>query len=404
MNVLILTPDRVGSNLLQRVLTVYMLRQGFGRPVRNLHEITTGIIKYYDTDLKQEVLAKPKSNWGYYQTLSEISSMITSVDHYTTSRMAHYNMVRRQDPIGEQLNFYEFLNQNFYIISCRRRNVFEHVLSWGILTHSKQLNAYSANEKIEAFQNIYANGIELQEPSMIKYLDQYRDYLIWVDRYFEVQSYFNYEDSINNLEEYILNLDFMTRNNNTWKDMFGVEFNDWNRIHKILPDIQMLQQKQTQYQLESNTCVFISVDRHTWDTWRAPDWPDYKIISNEQYSALPVEIKQDLAERNWITSIQLTPEVKQLLEKNLIKYQDSTQEIQRLVNRGYLSTGIPIKLQTFKEKKLIIRNFDQCIDWYNNWAIKNGFEQTHDFDIYTQLESTMDRLLPMLDDSNHAND
>ena len=404
MNVLILTPDRVGSNLLQRVLTVYMQRQGFGRIVRNLHEITTGIIKHYDTDLKQEVLAKPKSDWGYFQTLDQISSMIASVDHYTTSRLAHYNMVIRQDPIVEQLKFYEFLNQNFYIISCRRRNVFEHVLSWGILEHSKKLNAYSANEKIEAFQNIYDKGIELQEPSMIKYLDQYRDYLIWVDQHFEVQSYFNYEDSINNLEEYILNLDFMTGNKKTWKDMFGIEFNDWNRIHKILPDIQMLRQKQTACQLESNTCVFINVDKHTWETWRAPDWPDYNIISNEQYSALPVEIKQDLAKRNWIKSVQLTPEVKQLLEKNLIKYQDSTQEIQRLVNRGYLSTGIPIKLQTFKEKKLIIRNFDQCMDWYNNWAIKNGFEQTHDFDIYAQLESTMDRLLPTPDDLARASD
>jgi hypothetical protein len=318
--------------------------------------------------------------------------------------MAHYNMVIRQDPIVEQLKFYEFLNQNFYVISCRRRNVFEHVLSWGILEHSNKFNAYSANEKIEAFQNIYDKGIELQEPSMIKYLDQYRDYLIWVDRHFKVQSYFNYEDSINNLEEYILNLDFMTGNKNTWKDMFGVEFNDWNRIHKILPDIQMLQQKQTAYQLESDTCVLISVDKHTWETWRRPDWPDYNIISNEQYSALPVKIKQELAERNWITSVQLTPEVKQLLEQNLVKYQDSTHEIQNLVNRGYLSTGIPIKLQTFKEKKLIIRNFDQCMDWYNNWAIKSGFEQTYDFDIHAQLESTMDRLLPTPDDLARASD
>ena len=43
MNVLILTPDRVGSTLLQRVLTVYMLRQGFDKPVINLHELTNGL-------------------------------------------------------------------------------------------------------------------------------------------------------------------------------------------------------------------------------------------------------------------------------------------------------------------------------------------------------------------------
>ena len=40
MNVLLLTPDRVGSTLLQRTLTVYMLRRGFDKPVINLHELT----------------------------------------------------------------------------------------------------------------------------------------------------------------------------------------------------------------------------------------------------------------------------------------------------------------------------------------------------------------------------
>lgn len=403
MNVLILTPDRVGSNLLQRVLTVYMLRQGFDRPVRNLHEITNGIIKCYDADLQQMVLSKPKSDWGYYQTLDDISSMLTSVDHYTTSRMTHYHMVRRQDPIGEQLKFYEFLNQNFYIISCRRRNVFEHALSWGILAHSKKLNAYSASEKIQAFQHIYADGIELQEPGMVKYLDQYRDYLIWVDRYFEVQSFFNYEDSINNLEEFILNLDFMTDNNNTWKNMFGVEFNDWNRIHKILPDIQMLQHQQSMPQLKSRKHRLISVDKVTWDAHKGSTWPEYGVLSDDQFDSLPHTVQQELTEKDWITSVQLSPGVHQLLEQNLVKYQDSNQEIQKLVDHGYLVTGIPIKLQTFKEKKLIIRNFDQCMDWYNNWAIKNDFDLTHHCEISDHTQSLLDQLL-LVDDSTHASD
>jgi len=394
MNVLILTPDRVGSNLLQRVLTIYMLRKGFDRPVRNLHEITNGIIKYYDTDLKQQVLSKPTSDWGYYQTLDEITNMITSVDHYTTSRMTHYHMVRRQDPIGEQLKFYEFLNQNFYIISCRRRNVFEHALSWGILAHSKKLNAYSASEKIEAFQNIYADGIELQEPSMIKYLDQYRDYMIWVDRYFEVQSYFDYEDSIDNLEKYILNLDFMKdHENNTWKDMFGVEFNDWNCIHKILPDIQMLQHQQAAAQLQSHKHLLISVDKATWDTHKGSSWPEYGLLCNEEFDLLPTEVKQELTKKDWVRTVQLSPELEQLLDQNLVKYQDSNQQIQKLVDHGYLVTGVPIKLQTFKEKQRVIRNFDQSIEWYNTWAEKNGFDLVNNIDAYTKIESSLDRLL-----------
>ena len=91
MNVLILTPDRVGSTLLQRVLTVYMLRREFDRPVINLHELTNGLIKYYNQTLNQEVLGKPKGTekWGYFQSLNEIEDLLKTTDHYKTSRLAH---------------------------------------------------------------------------------------------------------------------------------------------------------------------------------------------------------------------------------------------------------------------------------------------------------------------------
>ena len=47
MNVLILTPDRTGSTLLQRVLTVYMQINNFDKPVINLHELINGLAKCY---------------------------------------------------------------------------------------------------------------------------------------------------------------------------------------------------------------------------------------------------------------------------------------------------------------------------------------------------------------------
>ena len=143
MNVLILTPDRVGSTLLQRLVTIYMLRKGFDKPVINLHELTNGLEKYYNTILNQEVLGKPTgTEWGYYQKLNKIEELLKSVDHYKTSRLAHYHIVNRKDSIEEQIKFYEYLNRNFYIISCRRDNLFEHALSWGINAHSKKLNVY----------------------------------------------------------------------------------------------------------------------------------------------------------------------------------------------------------------------------------------------------------------------
>ena len=111
MNVLILTPDRVGSTLLQRLITVYMLRKGFDRPVINLHELSNGLTKYYNTTLNQEVLGKPKgTQWGYFQTLTEVQDLLKSVDHYKTSRLAHYHIVNRQDSVAEQIKFYEYIN------------------------------------------------------------------------------------------------------------------------------------------------------------------------------------------------------------------------------------------------------------------------------------------------------
>ena len=131
MNVLILTPDRVGSTLLQRLATIYMLRKGFDKPVINLHELSNGIIKYYNPTLNQEVLGKPSgTDWGYFQKLPEVVDLLKSTDHYWTSRLAHYHLVRRKDDLNDQLKFYEFLNKNCFVISCRRENILEHAMSW----------------------------------------------------------------------------------------------------------------------------------------------------------------------------------------------------------------------------------------------------------------------------------
>ena len=95
MNVLILTPDAVGSTLLQRVLTVYMQFHEYDQPVINLHELTNGLVKSYSADFNREILGKPTgaaNSWGYFQSLEEIVKMLESVDHYKTARVAEYHM------------------------------------------------------------------------------------------------------------------------------------------------------------------------------------------------------------------------------------------------------------------------------------------------------------------------
>jgi hypothetical protein len=154
MNVLILTPDAVGSTLLQRLITIYMQFSQYDKPVINLHELTNGLEKYYNESLKQEVLGKPKI-WGYHQSLEEIVSLLDSADHYKTSRLAQYHIRNRQDSLADQLSFYQYLNDNFFIVSCRRHNVFEHVLSWALTKVTKKLNVYSPEEKISSTFHLY---------------------------------------------------------------------------------------------------------------------------------------------------------------------------------------------------------------------------------------------------------
>ena len=159
MNVLILTPDRVGSTLLQRLITVYMNAHEYDKPVINLHELTNGIESYYSDVYNREILGKPRNGkeWGYYQSLEEVVNNLSKADHYKTARLALYHLNVRNDSTEDRTQFYNYLNDNFYIISARRNNLFEHAVSWGIVTASKKLNVYTHAEKIDTFYNIYKN-------------------------------------------------------------------------------------------------------------------------------------------------------------------------------------------------------------------------------------------------------
>lgn len=243
MNVLILTPDAVGSTLLQRMLTIYMQLHEFDQPVINLHELTNGLAKYYSPDFNQEIVSKKTvTKWGYYQSLQQIVELLSSVTHYKTSRLAHYHIVRRGDSVQQQIPFYQYLNENFYIITCRRSNVFEHALSMTLNTITKKLNVYTASEKIHSFYDIYKSGVNLDSNVFEAQLNAYKSYLDWSNRYFDIGSYFNYEQDIPRLEQYILDLPVFQnqRHKITWHDKFNISWNDWNRLHYAKSDVNAL--------------------------------------------------------------------------------------------------------------------------------------------------------------------
>ena len=296
-----------------------------------------------------------------------------SVDHYKTSRLAHYHIKNREDIIDDQIPFYEYLNNNFFIIGCRRKNIFEHGLSWVINGHSKKLNVYSAEEKINSFDNIYEQGITAQKQGFIKYLDAYKDYLEWSDKFFNIQSYFDYEDCINNLEDYILNLDFMTKQDNSWNDMFGTEFDTWNKCHKLVPDLLLYENENSiSKQLEfSKPGLLIPESRY--NELKGIDWPD-RDADQTEYDKLDEKIKSEIVSyANQSLPIKFpNEETYNFVNKNIESYVDTSNQLNALVDNGFLVSPIPIKLQTLKEKKEIIKNYNECIIWYNEWVNKTG--------------------------------
>ena len=178
----------------------------YDRPVINLHELTNGITRYYNSEYNCEILGRCNrvegKRGGYHQSLSEVVDLLSSVDHYKTSRLALYHILQRNDSIAEQVEFYKYLNENFFIISAQRENLLEHAISWVIVTHSKKLNVYSPLEKQNIFETFYNGKIKVPHQSLIKYLNEYKKYLEWVDQYFTVGSYFVYEKDMPRVEEF----------------------------------------------------------------------------------------------------------------------------------------------------------------------------------------------------------
>ena len=152
MNILVLTPDRVGSTLLQRLITAYAVLSQNHQPLTiNLHELTNGLVSAHNSTFDRTVLGKRADAWGYHQSLESVTQLLGAANHDVVARLAHYHIKRRRDELGPQLSFYQWLNDNFYIVATRRQNMFEHAVSWAIVGESKNLNVFSHEQKYNTF-------------------------------------------------------------------------------------------------------------------------------------------------------------------------------------------------------------------------------------------------------------
>lgn len=373
MNVLILTPDAVGSTLLQRMLTIYMQFHNFDRPVINLHELTNGLARYYSPEFNQELVSKHAlEKWGYHQSLSQVVELLSSVDHYKTSRLAHYHLVRRGDSVAEQIPFYNYLNDNFFVIACRRENVFEHAISMTLSTVTKKLNVYDVYEKIDTFYDMYKSGINLNTAVFERQLTAYKNYMAWSEQYFDIGTYFHYEKDIPRLEQYILNLPVFSSQAQkiTWDQNFGHSFNDWNRMHYIRSDPGALSCLPSQ--AKEKLLLTVADPVADYQQHSQPEMP--AVHSAADLAALPEHVV-NIWTRDVICRTGVVPFLDSDHQQKLAPYQSgyalAKTTIDQMVRLGIMVSGPPIKKQTMHDKHQMIKNFEELVEVYNRWIDQN---------------------------------
>jgi hypothetical protein len=425
MNILLLTPDAVGGTLLMKTLTIYMQFHEFNRPVIDVGHLELGLEKNYSPDFNQEIVYHdPKHK--KFQTLTEIIDLLNSVDHYKIAKLPHYNILSRKDPRDQLLPFYQYLKENYFVISCRRENIFEHALSWSLNKITNGLNVYSTKDKIEKFAYFYKNKVNIDPTSIIQSLEDYKKYIQWCQDHFKVASYYSYEKHSKDIENYILSLPVFAgqKKLNRWKDVYNQEFNDWNRCHYFLGDLTPLIFDNNKISLalpdfsidEVPQVSNEEITKEMMESWQKfvneyqgiadPSWP--KLEKFEDYNMLPEHIKDECRNTHHITweldMVQkkinmlqdkytrpaagsaiinqrqnnseklenyLAEQHINFLSQHREQYQLAAESINKMKTIGILQSTIPIKKQTLIEKKFIIKNFDECLDAYNKWITRN---------------------------------
>jgi hypothetical protein len=179
------------------------------------------------------------------------------------------------------------------------------------------------------------------------------EYLDWVNRHFHVNSYFVYDQHISNLEKYILDLPIFDAQKKkiTWQDSFDIDFADWNRCHYLCSDMSGISTQLDPEQLQIG-------------------YNDRRGLENLELAPVPQLTVSDV-----IKSLGTADQ--RFLHTNGVRYKRSSQHLQELVDNKILVTGVPIKLQTMMEKRLLVRNFAETVGWYNEWVERRGVGQPY---------------------------
>jgi hypothetical protein len=421
MNILLLTPDAVGGTLLERLITIYAQFQNFDKPVIDVGHIELGIEKYFCPVFGREIANSLKNynskhfNFVKKQSIEDIIKILDSVDHYKVCKLPHYNMASRADSSDELAPFYQYLNNNFYIITCRRENLFEHAMSWALNKITKALNVYSVDQKIFSFYDLYQNKISIDPLSVVQALNVYKQYIDWTETHFQISSYYYYEKHLPNIENYIFSLPMFKSRKQllSWKDVYGIDLNDWNRCHYYCSDIGSIALSNCnalpRISAEEKSEDFSDIDpTKSWkiftkhyDNISDPSWPKLNNIAD--FFALPEYIQNECKEKNVMYFLEKTiidqnlldgkyknassvqfdstifQQVVSIIENNQIDflhekkdmYNVAQQSIEKMHKLNIIPQTVPIKKQKLNEKKFIVENFNECLDTYNLWIAEN---------------------------------
>jgi hypothetical protein len=300
MNYLILTPDGVGSTLLQRLITTTLYLENHS--VINTHELTNGL------ELKNGIAIKNFS-LEYSQSLDEITNIIKISDFDTSmvSRLAKYHLDTRKDDEKDCKRFYQFLNKHFQKkIMCVRENIFEYAMSWSIRNKSGIVNIYDQHDRDKVSQ-----VDKVDEDVFVKMCNDYIKYMAWIDDNFPGVQKVSYESMVKDSDTVMQKI---TGHQSTFINKLGL---------KLSAIIMM----------------------------------EYNFLKKNNAGAL---LKKE--EKKLLAKYRLV--CKEMINKNVI-------------------IGVPLKNTTLMEKKNQIKNFDNCLDKFYNFAKNyNWIDQskaTYDF-------------------------
>ena len=207
MHYLILTPDGVGSTILQRLITMTLYLEN--HDVMNTHELTNGL------RLENNVAIKDFDS-GYSQSLVEIADILHASQTQTSlvSRLAKYHLDARKDPAKDCQDFYKLLNKHFgKKIMCVRENIFEYAMSWSIRQKSGMVNIYHKQDREQV-----ARVEAVDEEYFIYKCNKYVEYIEWIEKYFSDVEKISYENTVKKSDEMMHKI---TGYPDTFKDKFG---------------------------------------------------------------------------------------------------------------------------------------------------------------------------------------